>query len=171
LLDHQDRAPRSTPLKDVFIPPTLITDLAVQSRNDAIEKVNWHAMPRRIEGIDDRTVHLTVPTKFLKGCIQVHYADGLLACSKGEHLASKLRPVRPSCGWSSKPQTARFARISAQGIRSCAISRMDDELSAPATATKREVIAGSPRDALLTFNTFKIGESTPLRRAADRGEC
>jgi hypothetical protein len=45
---------------------------------------------------------------------------------------------------------------------------MDDKLSAPATATKREVIAGSPRDALLTF--FKIGESTPLRRAADRGE-
>ena len=42
------------------------------------------------------------------------------------------------------------------------MSRMHDKLSAPATATKREVIAGSPRDALLTFNTFKIGESTPL---------
>jgi hypothetical protein len=51
------------------------------------------------------------------------------------------------------------------------MSRMHDKLSAPATATKREVIAGSPRDALLTFNTFKIGESTPLRWAADRGEC
>jgi hypothetical protein len=55
----------------VFISPTLITDLAVQSRNDAIEKVNWYAMRWKIEGIDDRTVHLTVPTKFLKGCIQV----------------------------------------------------------------------------------------------------
>ena len=97
----------------------LITDLAVGSRNDAIEKVNWYAMPWRIEGIDDRTVHLTVPTKFLKGCIQVRYADRLLACWKGEHLASKLRPVRPSCGCSSKPQTARFARISAQGTQLC----------------------------------------------------
>jgi hypothetical protein len=119
LLDHQDRAPRSTSLKDAFISPTLITDLAVQSRNDAIEKVNWYAMQWKIEGIDDRTVHLAVPTKFLKGCIQVRYADRLLACWKGEHLASKLRPVRPSCGWSSKPQTARFARISAQGTQLC----------------------------------------------------
>jgi chromosomal replication initiator protein len=130
----------------------------------------WYAMRWKIEGIDDRTVHLTVPTKFLKGCIQVRYANRLLACWKGEHLASKLRPVRPSCGWCSKPQTARFAE-SVHKVRGCAMSRMDDKLSAHATATKREAIAGSPRDALLTFNTFKIGESTPLRRAADRGEC
>ena len=121
----------------MFISPTLITELAVQSRNDAIEKVNWYAMRWKIEGIDDKTVHLTVPTKFLEGCIQVRYANRLLACWKGEHLASKLRPVRPSCGWCSKPQTARFDE-SVHKVRSCAMSRMDDKLSAPATATKRE---------------------------------
>jgi chromosomal replication initiator protein len=152
----------------VFISPTLITDLAVQSRNDAIEKVNWYGMRWRIEGIDDRTVHLAVPTKFLKGCIQVHYADRLLACWKGEHLASKLDPFgRCADGLVSLRRPALPESV--HKVRSCAISRMDDKLSAPATATKREVIAGSPRDALLTFNTFKIGESTRLRRAADRG--
>jgi hypothetical protein len=101
----------------------------VQSRNDAIEKVNWYAMRWKIEGIDDRTAHHTVPTKFLKGRIQVRYADRLLACWKGEHLASKLRPVRPSCGWSSKPHIRRPALPeSVHKVRSCAISRMDDKL-------------------------------------------
>src|SRR2546423_829598 len=42
-----------------------------------------------LDGIDDDTVRLTVPTRFLKSWIQAHYAERLLACCRAE-----LSPTR-----------------------------------------------------------------------------
>src|SRR6516225_3293433 len=65
----------------------------------------------------------------------------------------------------TKPQAARSAE-SVHKVRSCAMTRMDDKISAPATAVKREAIAGSPLDGLLTFNTFRVGDSNALAHVA-----
>jgi len=94
-----------------------------------------------LEGIDDGTVHLTVPTKFLKGWIQARYTDRLLACWKVEHeLVARIKVETRSAvvrTMRTKPQAARSAE-SVHKVRSCAIARMDDKISAPATAIKRE---------------------------------
>ena len=97
------------------------------------------------------------------------YADRVLACWKAEHeLVTRIKVetrsavVRIMC---AKPPAARSA-APAHKIRSCVMARLDDKISAPATATKREAIAGSPRDALLTFNTFRAGDSNALAHVA-----
>jgi chromosomal replication initiator protein len=134
------------------------------------EKVfaNWFGR-MELEGIYDGTVRLTVPTKFLTGWIQARYADRLLACWKGEHeLVARIKVETRSAvvrTMRTKPQAARSAE-SVHKVRSCAIARMDDKISAPATAIKREAIAGSPLDALLTFNTFRVGDSNALAHVA-----
>src|SRR5689334_15624857 len=65
-----------------------------------------------LEGLDDATVRLSVPTRFLKSWIQSHYSERVLACWQAEHanvgrielsvrsgvlrsLAAKPAPVQP----------------------------------------------------------------------------
>jgi chromosomal replication initiator protein len=37
-----------------------------------------------LEGVQDESVHLSVPTRFLKSWIQAHYADRVLTCWQAE---------------------------------------------------------------------------------------
>jgi hypothetical protein len=146
------------------------TRVKARLRAELGEKVfaSWFGR-MELDGIDDGTVHLTVPTKFLKGWIQARYADCLLACWKGEHeLVARIKVETRSAVvriMRTKPQAARSAE-SVHKVRSCARTHMDDKISAPATAIKREAIAGSPLDPLLTFNTFR---GWRLKRSCARG--
>ena len=146
------------------------TRVKARLRAELGEKVfaSWFGR-MELEGIDDGTVHLTVPTKFLKGWIQARYTDRLLACWKVEHeLVARIKVETRSAVvriMRTKPQASRSAE-SVHKVRSCAMTRMDDKISALATAVKREAIAGSPLDGLLTFNTFRVGDSNALAHVA-----
>ena len=80
MLDHQDRAPRSTPLKDVFISPTLITDLADRSPTD-------------LENLDDRLRSrllgsVVVEMKSPDECLRFEILKSQLICRALAILAS-----------------------------------------------------------------------------------
>ena len=44
---------------------------------------SWFAR-MELDGVDDDTIRLSVPTRFLKSWIQAHYAEKVLTCAKAE---------------------------------------------------------------------------------------
>jgi chromosomal replication initiator protein len=124
-----------------------------------------------LDRIHDTTVHLTVPTKFLKGWIQTRYADRLLVCWKTvlEPVARIKLETRSAAlrNMSTSPQSARTSG-SAHKVRTCAMAHMNTKVSGPAPKIKHKAIEPSPLNPQLTFGTFIIGESNTLAHAAAR---
>jgi len=77
MIDLGDRGPTRATRVDI----DRWTRVKAQLRAELGEKVfsSWFGR-MELDRIHDTTVHLTVPTTFLKGWIQTHYADRLLAC-------------------------------------------------------------------------------------------
>ena len=48
-----------------------------------------------LESVQDESVHLSVPTRFLKSWIQAHYAERVLACWQAEMPDSAPRSTSP----------------------------------------------------------------------------
>jgi chromosomal replication initiator protein len=118
-----------------------------------------------LEGMQDDTVRLSVPTRFLKSWIQSHYSERVLACCQAEHsnvgrveLTVRSAVVRTLA---KEPPAAvaanRDARESKGGGYGHAIGGL---------ATVHEALGGSPLDPRLTFETFVIGRSNTLAHAA-----
>jgi chromosomal replication initiator protein len=122
-----------------------------------------------LEGLDDSTVRLSVPTRFLKSWIQSHYSERVLACWQAEHatvgrielsvrsgvlrsLAQKPAPVQPAAAH----QNGHAIRLSGNEQRA---------ISSPLSAA-HEALGGSPLDPRLTFETFVLGRSNTLAHAA-----
>jgi len=146
------------------------TRVKARLRAELGEKVfsSWFGR-MELDRIHDTTVHLTVPTKFLKGWIQTRYADRLLACWKTElepvariGLETRSAVLR---NMSTSPRSARTSEC-AQNVRTCAMAHMNAKVSAPATKSKHKAIEASPLNPQLTFGTFIIGESNTLAHAA-----
>ena len=123
----------------------------------------------KLDRIHDTTVHLTVPTKFLKGWIQTRYADRLLVCWKTElepvariKLETRSAALR---NMSTSPESARTSG-SAHKVRTCAMARVNDKLSGPVTKIKHKTVQASPLNPQLTFGAFTIGEPNTLAHAA-----
>ncbi len=125
-----------------------------------------------LERIQDDSVHLSVPTKFLKSWIQAHYAERVLSCWQAElpevtrvdvTVRSAVRAPAPAKD--IKPATVeerRFERID---------NRPTPELRANATvpvSANHDALGGSPLDPRLTFSTFVVGRSNTLALAAAR---
>src|SRR5437667_6064396 len=122
-----------------------------------------------LEGVQDESVRLSVPTRFLKSWIQAHYAERVLACWKAElpilrridltvrsavlrTLATKPNPER-----GSEPVRDPRKNGSDRGAPPCA--------AAPAAAA-HEAMGGSPLDPRLSFESFVVGRSNTLAHAA-----
>ncbi|HEX5212635.1 MAG TPA: chromosomal replication initiator protein DnaA [Pseudolabrys sp.] len=118
-----------------------------------------------LEAIEEATVRLSVPTRFLKSWIQSHYAERVLAC------------------WQTElPQIVRVELIVRSAVLRSAIVKPKAELEMGAgdggrfngngrpqlsgDATGHEALGGSPLDARLTFDTFVVGRSNTLAQAA-----
>jgi chromosomal replication initiator protein len=117
-----------------------------------------------LENIEDRTAHMSVPTRFLKSWIASHYTDRVLACWRAEvpdiqkievsvrsavikNAAPKPKPPDP-------PEAGREARpYRPEG----------PDLRA---AYGHDALGGSPLDLRLTFDTFVVGRSNTLAHAA-----
>ena len=121
-----------------------------------------------LETVEDGTVRLSVPTRFLKSWIQSHYAERVLACWQAEDAnvnrielivrSAVLKSVVPP---NLKPEIApasanghRFPGANG-GLRPLAID-----------ANGHESLGGSPLDIRLTFETFVVGRSNTLAHAA-----
>ena len=122
-----------------------------------------------LERVGGESVHLSVPTRFLKSWIQTHYADRVLSCWQAEFpQVSRVdltvrTPVRA-------PIVTKDAKISVEE-RLSEHEHRPSELRAVATvpvSASHEALGGSPLDPRLTFATFVGGRSNTLALAAAR---
>jgi chromosomal replication initiator protein len=122
-----------------------------------------------LERVGGESVHLSVPTRFLKSWIQTHYADRVLSCWQAElpdvhRIDLTVRtPIRA-------PIVTKDAKISVEE-RLSEHEHRPSELRAVATvpvSASHEALGGSPLDPRLTFATFVGGRSNTLALAAAR---
>ena len=168
---------------------------------DALKEDSWSAICRRLraelgeavfsswfarlelERVEDNVAHLSVPTKFLKNWIQMHYAEKILTAFGGEFrnvkqiaisVRSSSRPMTPRVG---EPERAppEFAAAYDPQISAKPSSSEIQRFSAPHGQSKAkpgtreaegEVLAGSPLDRRLNFSTFLVGKSNQLAYAS-----
>lgn len=123
------------------------------------------------ENIANDTVHLTVPTRFLKSWVQSHYHDRVLACWREENaavrridLTVRTGLVRPVTNGSRVLQPA-----SVNGEDVClrpAAGAIDGHAGSGRPNSPQESFGGSPLDPRLTFASFVVGRSNSLAHAA-----
>ena len=122
-----------------------------------------------LEGIQQQSVHLSVPTKFLRSWIQAHYADRVLTCWQAEvpeidridlTVRSAMRCAAPAKEATAPAEARRNGdQRAAPELRATA--------SAPVSAS-HDALGGSPLDPRLTFASFVVGRSNTLAQAAAR---
>src|SRR5260221_14075005 len=124
-----------------------------------------------LEAVQDESVHLSVPTRFLKSWIQAHYADRVLTCWQAEMpevhridltVRTAMRcatPIKEAPAPSDQRRVERADGRPAPELRSTA--------TAPVSAN-HDALGGSPLDPRLTFASFVIGRSNTLAHAAGR---
>lgn len=120
-----------------------------------------------LESVHDESVHLSVPTRFLKSWIQAHYADRVLSCWQAEMpevhkidltVRSAIRAMAPMKETAAPVEVRRVDRPAPE-LRSFA--------TAPVSAS-HDALGGSPLDPRLTFASFVVGRSNTLAHAAAR---
>jgi chromosomal replication initiator protein len=120
-----------------------------------------------LEGVQQESVRLSVPTRFLKSWIQAHYAERVLSCWQAEmpevHRIDLTVRTAMRCATPVKeapaPLDARRAERPAVELRSTA--------TMPVSAN-HDALGGSPLDPRLTFASFVVGRSNTLAHAAAR---
>jgi chromosomal replication initiator protein len=129
---------------------------------------SWFAR-MELEAIEEDTVKLSVPTRFLKSWIQSHYAEKVLACWQAEQpsilrieltvRSAVIKTLPPKSKPAEAPATPREVREHKSN------GSEPRSLSAPISAV-HEALGGSPLDPRLTFETFVVGRSNTLAHAA-----
>ena len=121
-----------------------------------------------LEGIEDGTVRLSVPTRFLKSWIQSHYAERVLACWQVEDAkVGRIELIVRSAVVRSAIAPKIKAEIAAGGNDGG--NRYNNSNGRPMAASDpgvHEALGGSPLDARLTFESFVVGRSNTLAHAA-----
>src|SRR5919112_1206876 len=124
-----------------------------------------------LEGVEQESVRLSVPTRFLKSWIQAHYSERVLTCWQAEMpevhridltVRTAMRcvaPVKEAPAPLDKRRVERSDGRPAPELRATAI--------APVSAS-HDALGGSPLDPRLTFGTFVMGRSNTLAHAAAR---
>jgi chromosomal replication initiator protein len=124
-----------------------------------------------LEAVQQESVHLSVPTRFLKSWIQAHYAERVLDAWKAEMpevsrvdltVRSAMRNVAPAK--EATPQ-AELRRHDQAGHRPA--TELRSTATAPVSAS-HEALGGSPLDPRLTFASFVLGRANTLAHAAAR---
>ena len=125
------------------------------------------------EGMSGKTIHLSVPTRFLKSWISSHYLDRLLALWQGEE--KRVARIELSVRGPAFNHTARGRNgaTSVSGDEADLLARAGDGAVREATAFApagfsdgRERAIGSPLDPRYSFDSFIVGPSNALAHAA-----
>jgi len=122
-----------------------------------------------LEGIEDGTVRLSVPTRFLKSWIQSHYAERVLACWQVEDAkVGRIELIVRSAVLRSAVVPKLKAEIAAGGNDGG--RRFNNNSNGRPMSVGdpgvHEALGGSPLDARLTFESFVVGRSNTLAHAA-----
>jgi chromosomal replication initiator protein len=124
-----------------------------------------------LEGLDDATVRLSVPTRFLKSWIQSHYSERVLACWQAEQATVGRIELSVRSGvlrsLAAKPATVQPALPERDG-RDMRLNGHEQRSFGSPLSTAHEALGGSPLDPRLTFETFVLGRSNTLAHAAAR---
>ena len=122
-----------------------------------------------LEGIEDITARLSVPTRFLKSWIQSHYVDRVLACWQQEApeiqkvdvnvRSAVIRTVQPKAKQPELTDTSRDPRLPRLDIG-------DLRAAYAPVSSGHDALGGSPLDLRLTFESFVVGRSNTLAHAA-----
>ena len=129
--------------------------------------VSWFAR-MDLEGVQAESVHLSVPTRFLKSWIQAHYAERVLSCWQAEMpevhridltVRSAMRCVAPAKEAAPHLDARRPDAKPPVELRASAIAPV---------AASHDALGGSPLDPRLTFASFVVGRSNTLAHAAAR---
>src|ERR1700741_2124628 len=124
-----------------------------------------------LEAVQDESVRLSVPTRFLKSWIQAHYAERVLSAWQAQMpevhridltVRSAMRCATPPKEVVQNIEARRFDRAEV---------RAPIELRAAATApvsASHDALGGSPLDPRLTFASFVVGRANTLAHAAAR---
>ena len=130
--------------------------------------LSWFAR-MELERIDGATVHLSVPTRFLKSWIQSHYMDRVLASWRGElaEIEKVEVSVRSAVIRTTPPKVRPPDAIEApRELRSPRQEAGDLRHNFAPISTGHDALGGSPLDLRLTFESFVIGRSNTLAHAA-----
>jgi len=137
-----------------------------------------------LDRLDDATIHLTVPTKFLKSWVQSHYASRIKArvSSEFQGVERVAIDVRSSARKAKTREAgverdADAAPVLNIAERSPAIYAVGSDVADASPAPKRtprtaaprgenDAVMGSPLDRRLSFSTFLVGPSNQLAYAA-----
>ena len=123
-----------------------------------------------LETIEQGTIRLSVPTRFLRNWIQSHYSEKVLGHWQAEDpiinrlelsvrsAAIRPLPVKPKCSESSAPP---------RELREVPRNGVEARAGAPFMGV-HEALGGSPLDPRLSFETFIVGRSNTLANAAAR---
>ena len=121
-----------------------------------------------LEEIEEGTVRLSVPTRFLKSWIQSHYAERVLACWQVEDAkVGRIELIVRSAVVRSAIAPKIKAEIAAGGNDGS--NRYNNSNGRPMVVGDpgvHEALGGSPLDARLTFESFVVGRSNTLAHAA-----
>jgi len=121
-----------------------------------------------LESVQNDSVRLSVPTRFLKSWIQAHYADRVLSCWQAE--VPEVHRVDLAVRTAMRPAVAPRAAlpsIETKVERSDGRSAPETRATVPVSAS-HDALGGSPLDPRLTFATFVVGRSNTLAHAAAR---
>src|SRR3954469_84256 len=123
-----------------------------------------------LESVQPESVHLSVPTRFLKSWIQAHYAERVLNCWQAElpgveRVDLTVRAMR--CATPAKETAAPAEARRPERNDARPAPELRAVATAPVSATQ-EALGGSPLDPRLTFASFVIGRSNTLAHAAAR---
>ncbi|HEY4982050.1 MAG TPA: DnaA/Hda family protein, partial [Pseudolabrys sp.] len=123
-----------------------------------------------LEAIEEGTVRLSVPTRFLKSWIQSHYAERVLACWQAEEakvgrieLIVRSAVLRSAVPVKPKPELAAGSH---DGGGRFAIGNGNSRPMSVGDPGVHEALGGSPLDARLSFDSFVVGRSNTLAHAA-----
>lgn len=122
-----------------------------------------------VEAIENGTVCLSVPTRFLKSWIHSHYSDRVLYCWQAEERSIQRIEisVRSAILRSSIPKSKPASPIEAShDARTTSINGNDHHAFTAPVSITHEGLGGSPLDPRLTFETFVVGRSNTLAHAA-----
>jgi chromosomal replication initiator protein len=122
-----------------------------------------------LEAIEEGTVRLSVPTRFLKSWIQNHYAERVLACWQAEdtnigriELTVRSAVLKSVVVPAHKPEVPAGGHDGSHRFNGNGNGR-PMSVGDPGV---HEALGGSPLDARLSFDSFVVGRSNTLAHAA-----
>src|SRR6201989_2155191 len=124
-----------------------------------------------LEGVQEASVKLSVPTRFLKSWIQSHYAERVLPCWQAEmpevHRIDLTVRTAMRCATPAKEAPAALDSRRTERSDGRAAPELRATAIAPVSAS-HDALGGSPLDPRLTFGSFVVGRSNTLAHAAAR---